>query len=283
MRLRRFFFACAITITAGAACGGAQDKPPGPLGRHFDESFIAQLAMDDKQAVIKAQTDFNVAKMEQDKAIADERESKTLLDVARNEQGAARLDEKSAASRKTAADTSADQTRIAAAAKEQAGAELARRAAEQRVKYLESYQRWLHALLRYTQHNTFWRESQQELAEAKLAQSKNIQPKGFRLDDYAGQEADRSRRTVDAKAKADAERGKAQDERTKWLAIQGEADKTLGKKSEFPDPLAPKPEPTGPSTAGGAGYTVGTDGSSSDQHVPAPDDPTKTAPAPAPQ
>ena len=57
----------------------------------------------------------------------------------------------------------------------------------------------------------------------------------------------------------------------------------MSMKSEFPDPLAPKPEPVGPSTSGGGGYTVGTDGSSSDQHVPAPDDPTKTAPTPAPQ
>lgn len=284
MRLRRFVFASAITFTAGlAACGGAQDKPPGPLARHFDESFIAQIGMDEKQALIKAQSDFNVAKLEQDKATADEREAKTLLDVARNEMGAARLDEQSATTRKKAADASADQNRIAAAAKEQSGAELARRAAEQRVHYLESYQRWLHVLLRYTQHNFFWREAQMELAEAKLAQAKNIQPAGFRYDDYANQEQDRARKTSDAKAKADAERGKAQDERSKWLSIQGEADKTLGKKSEFPDPLAPKPEPTGPSTNGGAGYTVGNDGSSSDQHVPTPDDPTKTAPAPAPQ
>ena len=189
----------------------------------------------------------------------------------------ARLDEKSAQQRKTAADTSADQTRIGSAAKEQAGAELARRAAEQRVAYLESYQRWLHTLLRYTQHNFFWREAQMELAEAKLAQAKNIQPKGFRFDDYASQEQDRARHTADAKSKADSDRSRAQDERGKWLAIQGEADKTLGKKSEFPDPLAPKPEPTGPSTNGGAGYTVGNDGASSDQHVPAPDDPTAPA------
>ncbi len=283
MRLRRFVFACAITFATGAACGGAQDKPPGPLGRHFDESFIAQVAMDEKQALLAAQSEFNRAKMEQDKATADEREAKTLLDVARNEMGAARLDEQSAGTRKKAADASADQTRIGAAAKEQAGAELARRAAEQRVKYLEGYQRWLHVLLRYTQHNYFWREAQMELAEAKLAQAKNIQPAGFRFDDYVNQEQDRARHTADAKAKADAERGRAQDERGKWLAIQGEADKTLGKKSEFPDPLAPKPEPVGPSTSGGGGYTVGTDGSSSDQHVPAPDDPTKTAPTPAPQ
>jgi len=284
MRVRRLVFSSVLVVvgSVAAGCGGAQDKPPGPLSRHFDQSFIAGQSLDDKQPVLKAQGDYNAAQMEQAKAEADEREAGTMLDVAKNEQGAARLDEKSAKSRKQAADTSADQNRINDATKELRGAELARRAAEQRVKYLEEYRKWLHVLLRYTQENTFWQESRYQLAQAKLAKDKNIQPKGFKYDDYVKQEQDRAGRTATAKQKADEAKSRALAERTNWLAIQREADKTLGKTSSFPDPMAPHPGPTGPATAGGGGYTVGSQGGAkSDQDVPKADDATKV-PAPAP-
>jgi hypothetical protein len=284
MRVRRLVFASVLVVvgSVAAGCGGAQDKPPGPLGRHFDQSFIAGQSLDDKQPVLKAQGDYNSAQMEQAKAQADEREAGTMLDVAKNEQAAARLDEKSAKSRKQAADQSADQNRINDATKEQRGAELARRAAEQRVKYLEAYQKWLHVLLRYTQENTFWQEARYQLAQARLAKSKNIQPKGFKYDDYVKQEQDRAGRTATAKQKADSAKARALAERTNWLAIQGEADKTLGKASSFPDPMAPHPGPTGPATSGGGGYTLGSQGAKSDQSVPKADDATKV-PAPAPE
>ena len=204
-----------------------------------------------------------------------------MLDVAKNEQQAAKLDEKSANTRLTAANSSADQTRINEATKEQRGAELSRRAADERVKYLEQYQKWLHVAVRYTQENTFWKEAQLQLAEAQLAKAHNIQPKGFRFEDYENQEAERRSRTNGAKEKSDRSKGDAMTARTSWLAIQGEADKTLGKKSEFPDPMAPKQEPEGPATAGGGGYTLGNQGASSDTHVPTADDPTKQ-PAPPP-
>ena len=272
-----------VGSVAATGCGGAQDKPPGPLARHFDQSFIAGLSMDDKQAVLKTQGDYNAAQMEQAKAQADEREAKTMLDVAKNEQAAARLDEKSANSRKQAADQSADQNRINQATKEQRGAELARRAAEQRVKYLEAYSKWLHVLLRYTQENTYWQEARYQLAQAKLAKSKNIQPKGFKYDDYVKQEQERAGRTATAKQKADAAKSEALAERTNWLAIQGEADKTLGKTSNLPDPMAPHPAPEGPANAGGGGYTVGATGAKSDADVPKADDATqRPAPAPSP-
>src|SRR5262249_44694513 len=152
---------------------------------------------------------------------------------AKNELQAAKLDEKSAGTRKQAADASADVNRVNEATKEQRGAELARRAAEQRVSYLQSYQQWLHVAVRFTQENTFYKEAQLQLAEATLARQKNISPKGFKYEDYENQEAERRSRINNAKEKADAARGTALGERTKWLAIQGEADKTLGKKSEF--------------------------------------------------
>jgi hypothetical protein len=261
-----------------AACGGKQDKPPGPLSRHFDESFIAQISVNDQQGVIKAQGEYDLAKREQAKAVADEREAQSMLDIARNELQAAKLDEKSATTRMQAANTSADQTRVNTATKEQRGAELARRAAEQRVSYLQAYQAWLHVAVRFTQENTFYKESQLELAEASLAHSHNIQPSGFKFEDYENQEAERRSRINSAKEKAERARSSAMEERTKWMAIQTEADRTLGKKSEFPDPMAPRQVPEGPASAGGGGYTPGSQGQSGDSHVPTADDPTRHAP-----
>ncbi len=267
------------SLLVTASCGGAQDKPPGPLSHHFDETFILRLSVDDQKAVIAAQGEYDLAKREQAKAQADEDESKSMLDIAKNELAAAKLDEKSAQTRKQAADASADTNRVNEATKEQRGAELARRAAEQRVAYLKAYQAWLHVAVRFTQENTFYKEAQLQLAEATLAKQKNISPKGFKYEDYENQEAERRSRINNAKGKADAAKASALGERTKWLAIQGEADKTLGKKSEFPDPMQPKPE--GPATAGGGGYTLGTEGTS-DTHVPTADDPTKQPPPPPP-
>jgi len=230
-------------------CGGSPEGPPKPLSKHFDDMFIAAVPMAEKQNIIKTQNDWSIAKMEKAKADADWNESAVLLDVAKNEREATRLDEKSAKSRKAAADKSADQNRVNLSMKELQGTEVARRAADERVKYLEAYRGWLKVLVRYNEHQMYWREAQYELAKAKLARDKNIQPAGFAFDDYVKQEAARAKKAQDGRVKSERERSKASDARTKWLALQGQSDKILNKRSQFPDPMAPKQV--------GSGFTVG--------------------------
>lgn len=258
----------------GAACGGSSDGPPPPLGRHFQESFIAGLPVDQQSEVIKAQSAYNVAQREQAKAEADQREQKLQLDVARNEARAAKLDLDSATQREKMAQQSADMNRINESTREKRGAELARNAADERVKYYQAYGAWLHRLLRYTQENTYWREAQYELAKARLAQKNNIAPAGFNYDNYVQQEQQRAKRVEAAKAKAEDSKRAALDARQRWVVIQGEADKTLGKKSEFPDPMSPKPVQGTDPTAGSGGATIGGSDTGSDQQVPRPDDAT---------
>jgi hypothetical protein len=256
------------------ACGGSSDGPPPPLGRHFEESFIAAIPVDQQSDVIKAQSDHNVAQREQAKAEADIREQKLQLDVAKNEARAAKLDLDSASQREKMAQQSADMNRINEATKEKRGAELARNAADERVKYYTAYGQWLQKLLRYTQENTYWRESQYELAKARLAQKNNIAPAGFNLDNFIQQESQRVKRVEAAKAKAEGAKGGAMDARQKWLVIQGEADKTLGKKSEFPDPMSPRPVVGTDATAGAGGSTIGGDATNSDQRTQPTEDAT---------
>ncbi len=252
-------FLSLVLVTA--ACGGGGDPGPQPLSSHFQDSFIAQLSVDQQGDIVSAESAYSVAKREQAKAEADQREAKVTLDIARNEAKAAKLDESSAKSRVDAARTSADQNRIKEAESEQQAAQLARNAADERVKYYQAYQDWLKALVRYTAENAYWRESQYELQKARLAQKENIAPPGFNYDSYVQQESQRSKKSESFRGRADDARNKASSARTRWVTIQAQADKILGKPSEFPDPMSSKPAGTDPSMGAG-GSTIG--GSPSD-------------------
>lgn len=267
----RVALALALAL-GGAACGGSSDGPPPPLGKHFQDSFIAGLPVDQQSEVIKTQSDYNVAQREKAKAEADLREQQLQLDVAKNEARAAKLDLDSASSRLKAAEQSADKNRINDATREKRGAELAHNAADERVKYYTAYGAWLKKLMRYTEENTYWRESQYELAKARLAQKNNIAPAGFNYQDYVSQEEQRAKRVSTAKAKSEDSKSAALAARQKWLVLQGETDKVLGKQSQFPDPMSPKPvEGTDP-TQGSGGTTLGGEGVKSDQQVQPVDD-----------
>jgi hypothetical protein len=267
--------AVLVVSLAASACGGASDGPPRPLGRHFDDVFLAQLPIDQRSEELAAKQAYDRAVMEKQKAEADYNESRVQLDVARNERDAARLDERSAKSRNDAAQTSADMNRMKEGEKEMKAARAAREAAEKRYDYLNAYRNWLKRLMRFTEHNAYWRESQYELAQAKLAKANNIQPKGFNFEDYSKQEQERARKTEDAKGKAEREKSSATEARTKWVAIQREADKLLGKASEFPDPMDPKDVKGVDSSAGAGGYTLGNEGGQGSDQDPQPtQDPT---------
>jgi hypothetical protein len=278
----------AITLAAAAAaalmlaaCGGPSDPPPGPLPKHFQDTFLASLPLDQRKEEIAAKSAYDVAVLEQAKAEADLNDSRMQLDVAKNERDAAVLDERSAKTRQEAANKSADMNRIKEADTEMKGVELARKAAEQRYQYIVAYRKWLQRLVRYTQENTYWRESQYELAQAKLAQKNNIMPSGFVFDDYVKQEAARAKRTTDAKAKAEKEKQAALAVRKDWVALQSESDKVLGKKSQFPDPLNPAAVRGVDPAMGAGGYTVGSGGGNDDTQ-PVQDPTMKKAPDPEP-
>jgi hypothetical protein len=220
----RLVYALCLTM-AIAACGGADDPPPTPLASHFDDMYIAQVSLDQKQGVIQAQNEYSVAKMEKAKAEADWNSSTTELEVANNERQAKLLDEKSAASRKKAADDSGDQNRVNTAVRELRAAELGRRAADQKVEWINAQRNWLKRHLRYTEENTYAQEARYELAKARVAKENNIKPKGFDPGVYERQAEDRSRRAQQARAKAEREKGSAEQKRQQWEAQKKEADK----------------------------------------------------------
>lgn len=236
-----------------AACGGGGDPGPTPLAHHFDDMYIAQVPLEEKQAVITTQNDYSVAKMERAKAEADLNDAGVQLDIARNERQQASLDEKSANTRKKAAEDSGDQNRVNTATREVRAAELSRKAADQKVAYLEAHRRYLKKQLRYTEENLYATEAKFEQAKSRLAKAKNIRPKNFDPGVYDRQAEDRARRTQRARQVAADEKAKAETKKKQWQGMVKEAER-LG---------APKTSPS-PADAGGgaAGGTTdnGTDG-----------------------
>ena len=274
-RLFPILRACLVAA-ALVACGGG-DSGPRPLSQHFQKSYIAQIAVDQQGDVVAANSAWDVAQREQAKAEADLREAKNTLSIAKNEAKAAKLDEDSARKNYDAAKASADQNRLKEAETAQQGAQLSRNAADERVKYYGAYHDWLKATLRYTTENAYWREAQFELAQARLAQKNSIAPPGFNADKFVSQESERSKRSSDYRGRADSAKGKVIDARERWLAIQGQADKVLGKTNSFPDPMSKKDTGTDP-TAGAGGMTIG--GSGDGGTAPVADDPAAPSPTP---
>src|SRR3569623_686195 len=180
-------YVCAVGVIALVACGSS-DKPPGPLDKHFDEMYIAAIPLDQKANVVQTQQNWNVARMENANADAQVKEADSQLHQARNDLSAAKLAVDSANSNMKSADTSADMNRINEATKSLATAKDVQKAAEARVKYIETYRNYLGRYLRYTQETMYFREAEFEAAMAQLAMSNNIAPMGVRFEWFAKEE-----------------------------------------------------------------------------------------------
>jgi hypothetical protein len=236
-----------LVLAVVAACGGgSEDTRPAKLSTHIDDMYIAQVAMDQKQAVLTAQNDWSVAKMENAKAEADYNAIGSQMQVVRNDRDKAKLQLSSASSNKKTADASADNNKINAATKEIRSAELGVKAADARIKYFETYRAYLKVLWRFTEENMYWREAQYEQAKAQIAQKNNIAPKGVTYDSFPKQEQDRNKRTANRKTKLEAEKSRAMSARENWVKAQQTADQASGTPSNFADPM----QATVPSTAG---------------------------------
>lgn len=228
MRTAPHAFRTSLICLLLAACGGGGDPGPGPLKHHFDDMHIAAIPLGDKNQVIQAQNDYSVAKMERAKAESDFAETNTQLVVAKNEREQSLLAEKSAASKKKAAEESADLTRINAATAEMRAAELSRKAADNKVTWVKAHREYLKKQLRYTEENMYAAEAKYELSKARLAQTKNIRPKGFAIADYERQYKNRSERAQRAKAVAQREKQKSDTKKKAWQQMNSAAQRAAG-------------------------------------------------------
>jgi len=242
MRVLSKFFAVAV-IAVVTACGGSSDSAPKPLSHRYDDMYIAQVPLDQKQPIVTAQNDWSVAKMENAKAEADLAQVDAQMRVVKNDQQSAKLQIDSALSNKKMAEASNDTNKMSAAANDLRGAELGKKAADARVKYYDAYRNYLKKHTRYTQENMYWREAQYELAKAQLGQQNNVAPKGISYDSFPKQEQERAKRAREAQNKANSEKSKAISAREAWLRDQQEADKARGTPANFPDPMSAQGQP----------------------------------------
>ena len=233
------FTSFALAAVA-AGCGGAQDAPPAPIAMHFDDMYIAQIPIDQKQSMVQSQQEWSIAKMENAKAEADLNDATTQISIAGNDRKRAQIDVESKVSAKQAADASADKTRINDATKDLHYAEDNQKAADARVKYLEAYRDYLRVVLRDSQNKMYWRESQYELAKAQLGEKSGKAPKGVSYDAFPKQEQDRNQRAASSKSKVDEAKGHALSARDSWRKAQDDADRSSGRPSSFTDPMASK-------------------------------------------
>ncbi|MDB4958902.1 MAG: hypothetical protein JWO36_6471 [Myxococcales bacterium] len=240
----------SFIVALAAGCGGPSDSPPGPLGNHFDDMYIAAIPLDAKKAMFDSQQQWSIAKSENAKADFDYNEATTQLGVAQNELKSTHLSVDSAVSQKKSADNSADQNRINQAVKDLHTAEDQQKAATARVKYLETYRNYLKRYQRYAQENMYFQEAKYEDEKAKIAKANSIAPKGVSYEAFPKQIQERQSRTQSSKEKAEADKVNAVNARTAWLQIQDQADKESGRPTNLWDPMAPKATPA---TASGTG------------------------------
>jgi len=210
------------------ACGGGGPSRPGPLSHTFDEVFLDQLSMEKKDEMFKSQHEFTRARGAHRKADADLAEERSLLQVAKNELAQAKLEENSAGEKKKTAEASGDMNKINPAMKDARVAELARRAADEKISARKAKIKHLEKVELYAQEELYHREARLEQTKAKLARDNNIKPKDFSYDKYEKQVQDRSKRAQKAKSVADKEEQKANEAKAKWEKARQQVEAARG-------------------------------------------------------
>lgn len=232
--------ASLLSASLLVACGGGGVAGPTTLSWHFDEVHIAQFSLEEKSTVLAAQNEYQRARAEQMKVDSELTESKTKLQVAKNERKQALLAEKSAGQEKQAANASGDMNRTNRATKDLRVAELERRAADDKVSYIKANRKYLAKLLRYRQEETYHREARYEHEKARLGQAKNIAPKGVNYDNYKGQVDKRSRRAQKAKLAGEQAKQRAAEAKKVWSGRLQEVKQAKGGGSSSADTSSPE-------------------------------------------
>jgi hypothetical protein len=222
---------------------GASDEPPKPLASHYDDMYIAGVPLDQKQSMIQTQQDWNVARMQNANADAQEKEAESQLHQAHNDSKATALGVDSATSNKKSADASGDMNRVNQATKDLNTARDLAKAADARVHYLEAYVHYMRRYVRWTQENMYFREAQFESAKAQVGQKNNIAPKGVVYDSFGKQTENREHRTSSSKSTYEGMRHDTENARDNWLKVQTQADSENGHPGTYWDPLATKGGP----------------------------------------
>jgi hypothetical protein len=248
--MRRTLIALLLAAIA-SGCGGGE-VAPGPLRFTLEDKHLAAIPVAEKQPVVAAKQEYDVAQMNCDKNVSDLDESKLEITKAKNEVEQRILDEKSARAERQKAQSGADQTRRNNAERDARTAELGRRAADGKLAYMKAKKKYGDAMVRFCQRDIYAKQSKLELEKARIANAKDIRPTGFDFAAFDKQYNQRTQEAQKARAKAEQESKKAEEKRVAWDKLEQEymgargvdqAKDTTGANTTPPPPLPTTPDP----------------------------------------
>lgn len=243
----KIFAFAALVLMIGCGGGGGEGKAK-PIKVRYDEALLVQVAAEQRVAADSARTTWQQSQDQHRKAEADLAEVQAQMSIVKNDKKSADINLDSAKTMKKQADKSNDSNQQNAAQKELRSAELAKKAAEQRVKYYEAYRNFLKKHVRFTAEQMYWREAQWELAKSQVGQAAALRPPKVNYAEYGPQEAERAKKAEKARDAALSEKQKAANTRENWLKAQIEADTHAGKASNHPDPMLKQQQAASPGT-----------------------------------
>jgi hypothetical protein len=196
----------SVVLVGAIGCGGGGAK------YHVDDKSLAEASVQEKQGVLAAEQEKQLAKTEQEKADADLRIVERDVDIAENDKKTAKLQLDSAKLTAKSAEAAGDMNRKNQAAHDIRVAELGVKAAEAKVDWLEKKRKWVKAQRDAAEDHWAAADSRYELEKAKLAQQKGIKPSddfnvaNFETDNLKKQQSYSESRMDADKMQADVDR-----------------------------------------------------------------------------
>lgn len=189
----------------------------------IDESVLAQIPTAEKQMVMAAQQEQNIAKDEQRKAEADLAQVERELDIADNEYKSSKLALDSAELSRKSADASGDVNRKAQADRDLRIAEMGKKASNAKVDWLAKKRKWIKASRDAAENHMAASDAKYELEKAKLAQSKGIKPSDdFNVMNFEVESLDKGKRYSESRLDAEKMRADVDDLERKWQQVNTE-------------------------------------------------------------
>jgi hypothetical protein len=202
--------ALLIALAPIFAMGACAKPAGGPLGHTFDNAKIASVPLEQKQAVVQAQQQYDLAQATHTDAEARYRDSEIEEDLA-NYQA-----EHSLVVSHIAANHVAASTPVATAD----SAALARKTADAKVAFMRSRHDWLGKLSDSSLYTAYAAQAKLELERARTAQSNNLAAAGFDLGPYQRQFDERDAAAKTAVAATDTERKTADAKLSEWTEME---------------------------------------------------------------
>jgi outer membrane protein TolC len=160
----------SVVLVAAVGCGGGGAK------YHVNDNSLATASVQEKQGVLAAQQEKEVAKTEQQKAEADLKNIDNELSVAENDYKAAKLQLDTAKLNLKTAESAGDVNRKNQATHDVRVQELGVKAADAKVDWLSKKRKWIKAQRDAAEEHYAAADARYELEKAKLAQQKGIKP-----------------------------------------------------------------------------------------------------------